>query len=226
VLPARLRLFLAVAALWVGLFGFGLALDGRVDGPWVLSAPTLLRLGALGLPLEDGWAGLRAGSTLLLHSDALHLASNLAAWALILLSYPRSITPRRLLGVFVVGGLLAALGSIAAYSQVGGVSVGPSGALCACLSFALAQPARRAAKLLWLLLALAFLVGGQLANADQGAHVVGLLGGSLLGFWGRSRQAVRSPQPAPDEPPSLGGPPSAGRPSERSLGLAAGESPL
>lgn len=225
-LPARLRLFLAVAALWVGLFGFGLALDERVDGPWVLTAPTLLRLGALGLPLEDGWAALRAGSTLLLHSDALHLASNLAAWALILLSYPRSIAPRRLIGVFVVGGLLAALGSIAAYSQVGGVSVGPSGALCACLSFALVQPARRAAKLLWLLLALAFFVGGQLASGDQGAHVAGLLGGGLLGFWGRPRPATRHPQPAPDKPPSLGGPPGAGRPSERSLGLAAGESPL
>lgn len=224
-LPARLRLFLAVAALWVGLFGFGLALDGRVDGPWVLTAPTLLRLGALGLPLEDGWAGLRAGSTLFLHSDALHLTSNLAAWALILLSYPRQIAPRRLIGVFVVWGLIAALGSIVAYSQVGGVSVGPSGALCACLSFALIQPARRAGKLLWLLLALAFLVGGQLASGDQGAHVAGLLGGGLLGFWGRPRPA-RSPQPKPGEPPSLGGPPSADRPSERSLGLAAGESPL
>lgn len=210
-LPARLRLFIALAALWATLFGFGLALDDRLDGPWVLSAATLLRLGALSLPLGDPWQALRAGSALLLHSDALHLSGNLAAWAVILLTWPRRASLRSLMLVFFGGGLLAAGGSIVAYSQLGGLSVGPSGGLCACLAFALAQPGSRPApRLLWLLLSAAFLVGGHLSGGDQGAHVAGLLLGGLVGLAVRYRQAARLPtEPAP-----------------RGLSLAAGESPL
>lgn len=210
-LPARLRLFLALGALWVAVFGFGLALDDRLEGPWALSAPTLLRLGALNLPPGDAWEALRAGSALFLHSDALHLGGNLAAWALILATWPRRASLRSLILIFLFGGLLAAIGSIVAYAQVGGLSVGPSGGLCACLASALSRGGGRPRQaLLWLLLCIAFLVGGQLSGGDQGAHVAGLLVGGLIGLLLRSRQAARLP---PDR-------------DSRSLGLAAGESPL
>lgn len=210
-LPARLRVFVALAALWATLFGFGLALDDRLDGPWVLSAGTLLRLGALSLPLADPWEVLRAASALFLHSDALHLSGNLAAWAVILLTWPRRISLRSLLVVLFGGGLLAASGSIVAYSQLGGVSVGPSGGLCACLAFALAQPGMRPPqRLLWLLLSGAFLVGGQLSGGDQGAHLAGLVLGGLAGLAVRHRQGARLLRER----------------DPRYLDLAAGESPL
>ncbi len=211
-------MFLALSALWLSLFAFGLSLDdqldGRLDGGLgqlgVLSAPTLLRLGALSLPLVDAWAVLRAGSTLFLHSDVLHLAGNLLAWALIVLTWPRQLSLRWLVGTWCLGGLLSAVGSIVAYSQVGGLSVGPSGALCACLATALPQAGPAWRRGLWLLLGLAFLVGGQLSGGDQGAHVAGLLFGGLFGLGLRARQSARL---APDR-------------SERCLSLAAGESAL
>lgn len=178
VLPSRLRFFLSVAALWASMFGLGLALDDRTTGPWLLSAPTLLRLGALSLPVAEPGDALRALSSLFLHSDALHLGGNLAALALIVATWP-FLRMRGLALLLPVAGCLAALGSMATYST--GLSVGPSGALCAALTFALCQPARWPQRITWLLLAAAFLVGGALSNGDQGAHVAGLLSGLCLG---------------------------------------------
>jgi membrane associated rhomboid family serine protease len=178
VLPARLRFFLAVTLIWASLFGLGLALDDRLQGPWVLSGQTLTRLGALSLPVHDAPSALRGLSSLFLHSDALHLAGNVVSLGLIVASFPLS-SLRSLALVLLLGGALGALGSAVAYSS--GLSVGPSGALCAALTASLCQPARTRHKLLWLGLAAAFLVGGALSGGDQGAHVGGLLAGLALG---------------------------------------------
>ena len=177
-LPARLRFFLAVTSLWVALFALGLALDDRINGPWLLSASTLTRLGALSLPCEQPEASVRSLCTLFLHSDVLHLSGNVLALALVVATWPLARV-RSLALVLTVGGLLAAQGSMVAYSQ--GISVGPSGALCAAVTAALVQPARLGHRLLWLGLAVAFMVGGALSGGDQGAHVGGLLVGLLLG---------------------------------------------
>ena len=176
-LSARLRFFLAVSALWAVVFALGLALDDRLEGPWLLSATTLTRLGALSLPVRDADGGLRALSSLFLHSDALHLTGNILALALIVATWPLA-RMRGLAVVLLAGGCLAAVGSMVAYSH--GLSVGPSGALCAALTTALCLPVRIHRKLIWLGLAAAFLIGGALSGGDQGAHVAGLLVG--LGF--------------------------------------------
>lgn len=177
-LPARLRFFLALTAVWAALFALGLAVDDRLDGPWLLSAPTLTRLGALSLPVQQPDAVLRVLCTLFLHSDLLHLAGNIAALALIVATWPLAGVGSLSL-VLLGGGCLAALGSMVAYSH--GISVGPSGALCAALGMALVLPARLGRRLLWGGLAAAFLLGGALSGGDQGAHVGGLLAGLLFG---------------------------------------------
>ena len=200
VLPPRLRFFLAVAALWASIFGLGLALDDRTTGPWVLSAHTLLRLGALRLPVAEPGDALRSLTSLFLHSDALHLGGNLAALAVIVATWP--LSRMRLLALLLpVAGCLAAVGSMATYSA--GLSVGPSGALCAALTFALCQPAGWPQRITWLFLALAFLIGGQLSGGDQGAHVAGLLVGLLLGGLLRLRPRVGSRLPAQQAPARL-----------------------
>lgn len=187
---ARLGLALGLLGLWSAVYGAGV----HQTGTWRLSAETLLRLGALRVPLPtplSGGEAARLGLTWLVHVDPQHLLGS----ALVLLGlaflWPRSVG--KLVAALVLCGLAGSLTALGVYAGRSVVSAGPSGALLGAAVVGAALPQRVVRRVLLLVLGGALLLGP--GKSDHAAHLGGAVAGAVLGAaaWLRARR---------DQPPS------------------------
>lgn len=177
----------ALAALLCAVYGAGALRQGQ--GPGALTSETLLALGALRLPLQGAADLPRLLSSLFVHVDPQHLATNVAL-LLGLGAWPGRLEARLGAGPLLLQLLLAGLGGALASllaelaggppAQAPTLVAGASGALCGLAAAAVASPGPRALRL-GAAAALLFLLGAGLALGDRGAGAAHL-GGAAAGL--------------------------------------------
>jgi membrane associated rhomboid family serine protease len=174
--------------LWLGLFVTGIWLDGQASFPlWRLSVPTLLRLGALLVPLRLPAEGWRVATAWLVHVDALHLLSNLTLLGLLGWLWPLRWSPHAPL---VLGILSSGTATIVFSPSHELVSAGGSGVLLTLFAIAAVGVVPRVTRVCALSACAVVLSSGLWFSVDWAAHAGGLLTGLAWGLFQRRRAAT------------------------------------
>lgn len=159
------------------------------------SAPTLMRYGADYGPLVRGGQVQRLVTAMFLHVSPWHLLMNSTALLVIGPRLEAEMGRWRFVVVYFVSGLLGSIVSVLVTLESPVVSAGASGALCGAIAAAAVRAgfnrdrAQFGSMMLWLGLTLIF---GALIDADNAAHLGGMLGGAALGLvWRRAAAPAR-----------------------------------
>ena len=171
----------------LGIYAFAYAAmllyggTGEVGG---FSTRTLMAFGADYGPLVRAGQVHRLLTSTFLHLNLVHLLMNGAALVAIGPQLEESFGRWRFVAIYLASGLVGSLASVAAHLGSPVVSAGASGALCGAIAAAAVRAHRdrelrqRGSLLVWLGATLIF---GALIDADNAAHLGGMLAGALVG---------------------------------------------
>lgn len=176
-----------IAVLWIGLFVAAVWLDEQAVFPlWRLSAPTLLRLGGLLVPLSSVTQGWRLATAWLLHIDLLHLLSNVCWLGLLAWLWPIRAATLPSIGIGIVSSGTATVLLAPKHALL---SAGGSGVLLT-LFATIATGSVTARARFFAVVACGLLVSSGLwFHVDWAAHAGGLCAGLAWGLFQR-RQAT------------------------------------
>lgn len=155
---------------------------------------TLLRLGALFNPLTLDREWYRIFTHLFLHGGMIHLAVNMCALFIAGYDLERRVGTKKILFVYFVSGLAAALNGL--YWNLFSVGVGASGAICGLLGFGLVLNIYASGKkgISMVILFINFIVFAAFnlamadaMHADYSAQFGGIITGILIGFFSFAR---------------------------------------
>ena len=152
-----------------------------------ITAPVLLRLGALRVPMESPGDLARILTCWLVHINLWHLLGNLTVLMVIARRWPHR---QSVLFPLIVGVLLTGVASLLLSSSRSMVSCGGSGVLLALLGSLLRQSETWQARVTPVVLATLLLGGGLWSGGDWAAHVGGLLAGGVVALLVQRRKTT------------------------------------
>ena len=156
------------------------------------STETLMKFGASYAPLVREGQLHRLVASMFLHIGLLHLLMNSAALLSIGPTLERDYGPTRFVAIYLASGVMGSVASVLWHLREPVVSAGASGAICGAIAAGAVRahldgPKRSDERRMLVSWAVATLAFGALIQADNAAHVGGLLAGGALGWLARKR---------------------------------------
>lgn len=166
------------------------------------SSDTLMKFGASYAPLVREGQLHRLVASMFLHIGLLHLCLNSAALVSIGPTLERDYGRLRFVAIYLASGLVGSVASVLWHLRNPVVSAGASGALCGAIAAGavrahLAGAERAGERRMLVSWAIATLAFGVLVQADNAAHLGGLVSGALFGFLARRGVPRREPTQGP-----------------------------